>query len=134
MAQRAGNLAGRGQNDQTPLPEDVLRRLERAETLMRQAARELGEGSADRGLDMQQDAQRLLEQSRTGKTSDPGRNERSRGSNDGGKDLHMGGEVPGPDDEDKAAKFRQRVLRGLGKEREGRLAPAVKRYAEELLR
>jgi len=46
----------------------------------------------------------------------------------------MGGEVPDPDAENKAADFRDRVLRGLGREREGRLAPAVKRYAEELLR
>ena len=43
-------------------------------------------------------------------------------------------EVPDPDAENKAADFRDRVLRGLGREREGRLAPAVKRYAEELLR
>ncbi len=133
LAKRAGNLSGRGKNDQTPLPEDVLKRLDRAELLMRQAAEELGEGSAEKGLSLQRDAQRLLEQSRTGKTSDRGDSERSRGNRDGGQDLRLGGEVPDPDDTNQAADFRERVLRGLGKEREGRLAPAVKRYAEELL-
>lgn len=134
LARRAGNLAGRGRNDQTPLPEDVLNRLDRAETLMRQAAQELSEGSADKGLSLQQDAQRLLEQSRTGKTSDKSDSRKSRDSDEGGQNLRLGGEVPDPDDDNKAASFRERVLRGLGKEREGRLAPAVKRYAEELLR
>lgn len=134
LARRAGNLAGRGKNDQTPLPEDVLNRLDRAETLMRQAAQELAEGSAEKGLSLQQDAQRLLEQSRTGKTSDKGDSRKSRDSDEGGQNLRLGGEVPDPDDDNKAADFRERVLRGLGKEREGRLAPAVKRYAEELLR
>lgn len=134
LAQRAGNLSGRGKNDQTPLPEDVLQRLDRAEELMRQAAKELSEGSAEKGLSLQQDAQRLLEQSRTGKTSDKGESRRSEASDEDGQNLKTGGEVPDPDAENKAADFRDRVLRGLGREREGRLAPAVKRYAEELLR
>lgn len=134
MAERAGNLSGRGKNDQTPLPEDVLKRLDRAEELMRQAARELSEGSAEKGLSLQQDAQRLLEQSRTGKTSDKGESRRSEAEDDGGNNLRTGGEVPDPKAENEAADFRERVLRGLGREREGRLAPAVKRYAEELLR
>ncbi|HEY6727523.1 MAG TPA: DUF4175 domain-containing protein [Polyangiaceae bacterium] len=134
LAERAGNLSGRGKNDQTPLPEDVLRRLDRAEELMREAARELREGSAEKGLSLQQDAQRLLEQARTGKTSDKGESRRSEASDDGGNDLRTGGEVPDPNAANEAADFRDRVLRGLGREREGRLAPAVKRYAEELLR
>lgn len=134
LAERAGNLSGRGKNDQTPLPEDVLKRLDRAEELMRQAARELSEGSAEKGLSLQQDAQRLLEQARTGKTSDKGESRRSEAKDDGGNDLRTGGDVPDPNAANKAADFRDRVLRGLGREREGRLAPAVKRYAEELLR
>ncbi|HEU5077049.1 MAG TPA: DUF4175 domain-containing protein, partial [Polyangiaceae bacterium] len=134
LAERAGNLSGRGKNDQTPLPEDVLKRLDRAEELMRQAARELSEGSAEKGLSLQQDAQRLLEQARTGKTSDKDESRRSEATEDGGNDLRTGGEVPDPNAANQAADFRDRVLRGLGREREGRLAPAVKRYAEELLR
>jgi hypothetical protein len=133
LAKRAGNLSGRGRNAQTPLPEDILRRLDRAETLMREAARELSQGSAETGLSLQRDAQRLLEQARTGKTSDPGERGAQRGENQGGRDLGLGGEVPDPG-EDRAKKFRERVLEGLGKEREGRLAPAIKRYAEELLK
>lgn len=134
LAKRAGNLAGRGKNDQSPLPEDLLRRLERAETLMRQAADELAEGRAEDGLDLQKDAQRLLEQSRSGKTTDrnnPG--ERDTGDH-GGKNLSTAGEVPDPDEKDKTKDFRKRVLEGLGREGTGRLSPAIKRYAEELLR
>lgn len=134
LAERAGNLSGRGKNDQTPLPEDVLKRLDRAEELMREAARELREGSAEKGLSLQQDAQRLLEQSRTGKTSDKSDSRRADATEDGGNNLKTGGEVPDPNAANEAADFRERVLRGLGREREGRLAPAVKRYAEELLR
>lgn len=134
LAQRAGNLSGRGKNDQTPLPEDVLKRLDRAELLMRQAAQELAEGSAEKGLSLQRDAQRLLEQSRTGKTSDRAPGERSDSGSNDGEELDLGGEVPDPDKQDKAADFRERVLKGLGQEREGRLGPAVKRYAEGLLR
>jgi hypothetical protein len=134
LARRAGNLAGRGKNDQSPLPEDLLKRLERAETLMRQAAEELAEGSAKDGLEFQRDAQRLLEQSRSGKTTDrssPGdQNQNQRG----GRDISTAGEVPDPDGKDKTADFRKRVLEGLGREGAGRLAPAIKRYAEELLR
>ena len=134
LARRAGNLSGRGKNDQTPLPEDVLKRLDRAELLMRQAAQELAEGSAEKGLSLQRDAQRLLEQSRTGKTSDRAEGERPDRGDENGQNLDLGGEVPDPNDENKAAEFRERVLKGLGKEREGRLGPAVKRYAEGLLR
>src|SRR5690606_38162568 len=134
LAERAGNLSGRGKNDQTPLPEDVLKRLDRAEELMREAARELREGSAEKGLSLQQDAQRLLEQSRTGKTSDKSDSRRADATEDGGNNLKTGGEVPDPNAANDAAGLRERVLRGLGRGRGGRLAPAVKRYAEELLR
>jgi hypothetical protein len=41
--------------------------------------------------------------------------------------------VPGADDQRRALEFRRRVLEGLGKERGGRLEPAIRRYAEGLL-
>jgi hypothetical protein len=134
LAKRAGNLAGRGRNDQSPLPEDLLKRLERAEALMRQAAEELAEGRAEDGLGLQRDAQRLLEQSRSGKTTDRSNPGERHGPDSGGRDISTAGEVPEPDEKDKTAEFRKRVLEGLGRDGAGRLEPAIQRYAEELLR
>jgi hypothetical protein len=42
--------------------------------------------------------------------------------------------VPGRDKNEKAEAFRKRVLEGLARDKGGRLGPAVKRYAEGLLK
>ena len=47
--------------------------------------------------------------------------------------MRTGGEVPPEGKAEKAEDFRKRVLEGLGKDKGGRLSPAVKRYAEGLL-
>jgi hypothetical protein len=139
-SRRAGNLASRGKHGETALPEDSVENLEKAEGVMREAARELSEGRGDRALALQREAQRLLERATTGQTGDdeeqsqPDRSRSSSKGNDGGKEIRTGGEVPRPEDSKRAEDFRKRVLEGLGKAKDGRLAPAVKRYAEGLLR
>lgn len=139
MSRRAGNLASRGKNGDTALPEEALENLEKAEGLMREAARALTDGNGGRGLELQRQAQRLLEQATTGQTGDDeeesphdSRKDQSRGEH--GKDMRTGGDVPRDQDKKRAEEFRRRVLEGLGKSKDGRLAPAVKRYADGLLR
>ncbi len=135
-ATRAGNLASRGKTGETALPQDALDALERAESLMREAAQALKEGKGDRGLELQREAQRLLERSDTGQTSDSDGEQETprRGDQSGDQGIRTGGEVPDRDDGKRALEFRRRVLQGLGKSKDGRLAPSVRRYAEGLLK
>jgi hypothetical protein len=135
LARRAGNLAGRGDHSEAKLPDDVQESLERAESAMRQAARELSEGRGDAALESQREAQRLLERSNPGKTSDADESQGKRGREDegGNDDAANSARVPAADKARRAEDFRRRVLQGLAKERRGRLAPAVERYAEGLL-
>jgi hypothetical protein len=134
-AQRAGNLSSRGRNRQTSLPEQTLDNLERAESLMNEAARELQAGHGERALKLQRDAQRLLEQASQGQTTDVANcdRERQHGGHSGKDGMQTKGDVPG-ESGDNARDFRQRVVEGLGGERSGLLAPAIRRYAEGLLR
>lgn len=137
FAQRAGNLAGRGKQGQTALPEEALENLERAELSMQEAARELSYGNAERGLELQREAQRLLERASSGQTDDRGNGDEAGqpdGSGTDGRRIRTGGDVPDKDDRSAAEEFRRRVLRGLGKQEGGKLGPAVRRYAEGLLR
>jgi hypothetical protein len=104
---------------------------------------ELAAGRGERGVELQREAQRLLEKSRLGRASEPdepsprdqkaARAEESERHGDGRESIALGGDVPGPDDRARAEEFRRRVLMGLGRERSERLSPAVKRYTEGLL-
>ena len=137
LARRAGNLAGRGAHGDANLPEDMVDQLERAESVMREAARALEEGRGERGVELQREAQRLLEQSDRGQLDqedDRGRQE-ERGNKDdvNGKQMRTDADVPRPDDRKAAEEFRKRVLEGLGQGKGQRLSPAVQRYAEGLL-
>lgn len=134
LARRAGNVASRGKIAESAMPEGAIDDLERAESLMRAAARELSEGRGREGLARQREAQRLLERSNTGQTTDPeDQAPRSAERRGDGRTMRRDGKVPGEDDGKARRDFRERVLDGLGKKRGGRLGPAVKRYAEGLL-
>jgi hypothetical protein len=135
LAGTAASLARRGENEKTPLPADVTERLRQADQLMRQAARELSGGDGDAGLELQRQAQRLLENADRGKTSDPEPSEQQANDaeDDSGRAAGFGGEVPEAAEQNKAEEFRRRVLESLG-DGSGRFAPAIKRYAEGLLR
>lgn len=134
LASTAAALAQRGQTQQTPLPSDVTERLQQADQIMRQAARALASGEGEAGLTLQREAQRLLETADQGKTSDPEPSADERAPDQGGKAAGFGGEVPDASEQNKAEEFRRRVLESLGDNPTGPLAPAIKRYAEGLLR
>src|SRR5690606_3801397 len=131
LSERASRLASESGRD-VALPEDVQGRLREAEGLMREASRRLGSGEGEAGVQLQRQAQRLLEESQTGQTNEGER--QAPGEQRGGRASGFGGDVPGEDDRKAAEEFRRRVVEGLGKSGGGRLSPAVKRYAEGLLR
>jgi hypothetical protein len=114
------------------LPEQTRQKLSSAEELMRQAAQHLGTGRGQVGLNLQRQAQRLLEESQPGQTSEPPG--RQAGRNPGTRHSGFGGAVPAEDRKRQAEEFRRRVLDGLARGGDGKLSPAVKRYAEGLLR
>jgi hypothetical protein len=147
LSERAEKLGAEPGAGDAPLPKETGERLRRAASVMREATRELAAGHGDHGLELQREAQRLLEQARPGRAGDSDREEEdnegkdrssrkpeSEQSGNGGESIATGGDVPGPDDKARAEDFRRRVLEGLGKEKSERLSPAVKRYAEGLLR
>ena len=64
---------------------------------------------------------------------EPSESERGERTDDKGA-VNMNAPVPGRDKNQRAEEFRQRVLKGLARDKGGRLGPAVKRYAEGLLK
>jgi hypothetical protein len=135
LAGTAADLARRGEDEKSPLPGDITERLRQADQLMRQASRELMGGAGEAGLELQRQAQRLLENADRGKSTDPepSEQEAQNSDDDSGRAAGFGGEVPEAAEQNKAEEFRRRVLESLG-DGSGRFAPAIKRYAEGLLR
>jgi hypothetical protein len=134
FAERVRSLGERVQHGEAALPKEMVRDLEQAEDFMRDAGQALGQGEGERGLGLGSSAQTLLENLGTGRTTDAEESEESEGPP---PQLSRGsaasGYVPEAKD-DNAEGFRRRVLQGLGQTGTGRLGPAVKRYAEGLLR
>ncbi len=135
LAERAGHL-GQEAPGEAALPQQIRDRLQRAAQLMHDAASRLRDSRGKEAMDLQTEAQRLLEQSETGETQDKGAQDQpgKTGDTQGGRNVRTGGDVPDAEAENGARDFRRRVLEGLGDEAGGRLSPAVKRYAEGLLR
>jgi hypothetical protein len=131
LGERARRLASES-NEQAQLPEQARQKLADAEELMRQAAQHLNSGRGQVGLNLQRQAQRLLEDSQPGQTSEPP--PQKSGQKSGGKSSGFGGEIPAEERKRQAEDFRRRVLEGLARSEGGKLGPAVKRYAEGLLR
>jgi hypothetical protein len=136
IADRAQKLAEQGQSGERSLPAEALEQLGKAREAMEAAARELGASKGEQGLEQQRAAQRLLEQASSGRTSDSERPSPSERDSEGdeGRTLSKEGNVPRADDKVRAEEFRRRVLKGLSKDQGGRLSPAIRRYAEGLLR
>lgn len=137
LADRTRALSERGDRGEGALPGATLGHLREAESKMRDAQRDLAKGDVQRALDQQREAQRSLEAARSEKDDRD-----AEGKNDGdakregdGKDA-AGGTAPIPkaDEHKGPEEFRRRVLDGLSGGGSGRLRPAVKRYAEKLLR
>jgi hypothetical protein len=140
LAERAQNLSGRGSHGEAALPGEVAEALDRAEGLMRDAARELSNGRGERGAELQREAQRWLDQQDDddrgqGDKPEDEAQEPQKGENSSEKgSMRQDAGVPGRDKNQRAEEFRERVLKGLAKDKGGRLGPAVKRYAEGLLK
>jgi hypothetical protein len=130
LADRAQSLGQRGR-EQGSLPAPALDSLGAAESAAREAARALKRGDADKALEHQRDAQRLLEMARES-LGDSGEGERGEGG-----DANVGmdhADIPKADSHKGPEEFRRRVVKGLGQPSSGRLKDAVRRYAEGLLR
>jgi len=140
LAERAANLAGRGNHGEISLPEDLADALGKAEGLMRDATKELASGHGQQGLSFQRDAQRLLEQTNSGQNGSGESDGKQRdpqqsppeSSSSKGKQMRTDADVPRAEG-GRADDFRKRVLEGLSKGQGGRLSDAVRRYAEGLL-
>lgn len=130
LGERARRLAS--ESGQAHLPEQTRQKLSSAEELMRQAAQYLNSGRGETGLALQRQAQRLLEESQPGETSE--RPERRSAESRGARRSGFGGNIPAEERRKQAEDFRRRVLEGLARGEGGKLGPAVKRYAEGLLR
>jgi len=137
IERRMGDLTKPTDKGEPALPEQASERLEQARNAMREAVGELGNGRGERGLEHQREAQRLLEQGSSGRTTDGDKeqSEEAKPSEESGngKKMQSKGPVPGAPGKNRAEEFRRRVLEGLAKDRGGRLDPAVRRYADGLL-
>jgi Domain of unknown function (DUF4175) len=125
--------AQQGKQPGAALPEEVKTRLRSATRFMDEAVRALEAGKGEQAVDLQRQAQRLLEESETGKT-EQGQDETRAQEPGAGSPRAGGGDVPAAERRNAAEDFRKRVLDGLGKRSAGPLSGAVKRYAEGLLR
>lgn len=135
LAGMAAELARQGDERSSPLPGEITERLREAEQLMRQAAGQLARGEGKSGSELQREAQRLLDQADSrAEEQEEGGEGKTDGERDDGNGDSFRGEVPKAEEQNKAEAFRKRVLRNLGDSPAGRLSPAVKRYAEGLLR
>jgi hypothetical protein len=138
LADRAKAIAEEGKNGAGALPGETLDLLQRAESAMREAARDLGAVEGDRALERLKEAQRLLEMARSeeqGEESESGQDGERSGHNQGQNGgMAQSAPIPKAEDYKGPEAFRRRVLEGLGNAADPRLKDAVKRYAERLLR
>jgi hypothetical protein len=131
LAERAKELGQKGQGGDRSLPQEMLDRLEEAEQAMRDAEKALAKGDGEKGLRLQQDAQRSLEMARgeRDESDREGKNEAPESKQPNGK-----ADIPNKDAHKGPEEFRRRVLKGLGGSSDPLLREAVKRYAEGLLK
>jgi hypothetical protein len=133
LAERAEEL-GQRSREQGSLPQQAVESIEDANRAARRAAQALKQGDADRGLQLQREAQRDLESARSQLEGEEGE---PQGPQDGNQTTPSPGRVDipnSPPDLGRPQEFRRRVVRGLGQPSGGALKDAVKRYAEGLLR
>jgi hypothetical protein len=131
MAERAHRLAVKGR-DQGAMPAPALDSLEAAAGSAGEAGRALKSGAAERGQELQREAQRQLDaaQEALGMTQDGDPNEGDNGERPSREHT----DIPNADAHRGPEEFRRRVIKGLGQPSGGRLKDAVRRYAEGLLR
>lgn len=115
-----------------PLPGPVKDLLDEAARKMKDAAEKLEKGEGDKGLELQKEAQRLLEKARDAMKGQ----EQPSGGEGGQKQFDPDDKVdiPKVDDHKGPEAFRKRVLEGLRGKASPKLQDAIKRYAEGLVR
>lgn len=131
IGKKAGDL-GETTEKTAPLPGPVKDLLDEAAKKMKDAADKLEKGEGDKGLELQKDAQRLLEKARDAMKGQ----DQPSGGESGNKsfdpddkvDIPPADKFKGPD------AFRKRVLEGLRGAASPKLQEAIKRYAEGLVR
>jgi tetratricopeptide (TPR) repeat protein len=131
FAERAEALAKKGTSREAPLGEEGISSLKKAAELLRKAAQMMDSGQAEPGARYAQEAQEQLERALPSKSeqgsegAEPSEGEPSSQGTESSK-----GSVP-EEEKDRAGEFRRRVEEGLGRHG-GALAPAIRRYAEDL--
>jgi hypothetical protein len=137
MADRAKGIEQRGRGS---LPEPSTDAIRRAGGEMKEAQRALEKGDADRGLEHQREAQRLLESAQQQRDQEdqgegkPGEKKRAGADREGGDEAGGKAPIPKADEHRGPDEFRRRVVEGLAKGQSAGLRPAIQRYAERLLR
>ncbi|WP_394840031.1 DUF4175 domain-containing protein [Pendulispora rubella] len=128
-AERAQKLGEKGRDQGVPPP--ALDSLDAAEKAAREAARALKRGEADKALERQREAQRMLEMAKEALGSNSGEGEREGQE---GEPANDHADIPKADAHKGPEEFRRRVIKGLGQTGSGKNRDAVRRYAEGLLR
>ncbi len=132
LEQKTGDL-GEQSEKKAPMPEGPRSLLEEAKKKMGEAADALEKGDADKALEKQREAQRLLERARD---QMKGEDEPQRGGDGGNRpNTEDKLDIPKAEDHKGPEAFRKRVLGGLGAGASSpKMQEAVKRYAEGLVR
>jgi hypothetical protein len=137
MAERAARLAQREAQQDAVLPEDVRNDLEQSSRLMRQAAESLESGRGRTALERQREAQNLLERNVLGSDQEPAdaADKVAKRESDASRRTSSGdARIVSTGDTESREAFRRRVQQGLSRDVTPELSPAVRRYAEGLLK
>jgi hypothetical protein len=132
LSEKAGEIAEESEK-KAPLPEEIKNLLEEAQKKMDAASEDLKNGDAQKGLEEQRDAQRLLERARD---MAKGEDQEQPGSGDNGQQIDPDDklDIPKAEDHKGPEAFRKRVLEGLGGgSASPKLQEAIKRYAQGLI-
>jgi len=131
IGKKAGDL-GESSEKEAPLPGPVKDLLDEAAKKMKDAAGKLENGEGDKGLELQKEAQRLLEKARDAMKGQ----DQPSGGEGGNKSFDPDDKVdiPKADEHKGPDAFRKRVLEGLRGNASPKLQEAIKRYAEGLVR
>jgi hypothetical protein len=137
IAERAKRLSMRESKSDSVLPEDLRSDLEHASHLMRQAAEMLEGGRGKVALQRQRSAQNLIERADAEPDDAPSPSAPMGGNSDRASSARAAaskGSVVSTSDVESREEFRRRVQKGLSYEVTPELSPAVRRYAEGLLK
>jgi hypothetical protein len=132
LAARAQRLEEKGQGGDGSMPQTAVEDLGSAAKAMRSAGKALDEARGDRAVELQQEAQRLLEMARG--EADEGESTSERKDGNEGHRPSGATPIPNGDEHHGPVEFRQRVMKGLGNPSDPRFRDAVRRYAEGLLK